>query len=894
MNKAIQNRIPPFALSAFVVAAALSCGAVRAAPASGAVAAGSATITTAPLRTTITQTSQNAVINWQSFGIAAGEAVRFDQPNANAVVLNRVTGSEPSAIYGNLSANGKVFLVNPGGILFGSGASVNVGGLVASTLSITDNNFMAGRYQFSGTSTGSVVNQGVINADGGYVALLGASVTNNGSIQANLGSVVLAAGKAITLEVMPGGLLSARVDEGAVNALVQNGGLIQADGGQVLMTAQAAGVLLGSVVNNTGMVRAQSISNRNGSIQLLGDMNSGTVNVSGTLDASGRSPGQNGGRIVVTAHHTGLFGANIDASGDTGGGTVLLGGGFQGRGLTVANATASYLSADAVVRADAVSQGNGGTVVLWANESTRAYGTITARGGATGGSGGMIETSGHWLDVTGLSANASAPQGAPGNWLLDPADVTIGTGTTSGSLSTNFFTPDSGASASTVDSAALRIALEATGGTNVTITTTNAGAQGNGFGDITVASELTWTPGNAATLTLSAARDVNINADMSATRGNLVVCCGRDINVRALVTTVSGSVLLSAGRDLIINRVALDPGQPLLGRTNVAGIRTTTGNIAMCASHDIKLTNSFDAGALITQVTSSTTLNLDLAEYRIPAGMLINAGTGGTGPGLAGGTVILTPMAPGTSLITVTDASIFINYNPVSYLAPNDYSSNFTRTNAPLSQRMLVFPQGDKTADGSTSTTLLATLKGDPPGATLLAGVGATASFDTAAVGVGKEINFSGYALDVPSQAIYALPVLCCGPLLGKGLTSGRITPAAIPPLLPTPGPVVPVVIDAPGVQPDGTGGPVVQGPTYTDLVMPQYPAFVVAPVLLQPFSRVLDVTPVTPAPMQLVAVQAPAPVAPRAVAAPAQVVPEEVVPPIYVAPPRPAKPYRN
>ncbi|MBC7378576.1 MAG: hypothetical protein H7346_14225, partial [Burkholderiaceae bacterium] len=349
---------------------------------------------------------------------------------------------------------------------------------------------------------------------------------------------------------------------------------------------------------------------------------------------------------------------------------------------------------------------------------------------------------------------------------------------------------------------ALRIALEAGGGTNVTITTTNGGASGSGFGDITVASALTWTPSTASTLTLSAARDVNINADISPTRGNLVVCCGRDINVRAVVTTVNGSVLLSAGRDLNITRVLLDPAQPLLGRTNVAGIRTTDGNITMCAAHDIKLTNSFDAAALITETTSSTTGGLDLAELGVKAGMVISAGTGGTGPGVAGGTAILTPMVPGTSLITVTDAPISINYNPVSYLAPNDYSSNFTRTNAALTQRMLVFPQGDKTADGSALTTLSATLKGSPAGVTLLSGAGATASFDTAAVGVGKPISFSGYTLDVASQAIYALPIQCCGPLLGRGLTSGTILPVAvIPPVVP---PVVPPVIVPPEV---GGGG---------------------------------------------------------------------------------------
>ncbi|MBC7379441.1 MAG: filamentous hemagglutinin N-terminal domain-containing protein, partial [Burkholderiaceae bacterium] len=483
-------------LSSIASAIMLLCGASAwALPQGGVVTAGSASVGTAAGATTITQTTARTAINWQSFNIGAGEAVRFVQPTSSSVALNRVVGPDASSIFGTLSANGRVFLVNPGGILFAPGASVNVGGLVASTLDITDSDFMAGRHLFSGAANGSVTNQGAITttADGGYVALIGGRVVNEGVITARLGTVALVAGTAVTLDIAGDNLVNVVVDQGALNGLVRNGNLIMADGGRVIMTAQGAGALLSTVVNNTGVIQAQTIDQSSGSIKLLGDMQSGTVNVSGTLDASGRGTNQSGGRIVVTAHHTGLFGANIDASGDAGGGTVLLGGGFQGKDLTVANASASYMSAEAVVRADAVSQGNGGTVVLWSNDSTRGYGTITARGGAAGGSGGQIETSGHWLDVSGLNANASAPKGAAGNWLLDPADVTIGAGTTNGAFIANVFVPDSGTSVATVDSGALRIALEAGGGTNVTITTTNGGASGSGFGDITVASALTWT-----------------------------------------------------------------------------------------------------------------------------------------------------------------------------------------------------------------------------------------------------------------------------------------------------------------------------------------------------------------------------------------------------------------
>ena len=203
-------------------------------PTGGIVTAGSAGINSGASSTIVTQSTQNVAINWQSFNIGQREFVRFVQPNSNSVALNRVLGSDPSNILGTLSANGKLFLLNPNGILFGQGASVNVGGLVASTLNITESDFMAGSYAFSGTGSGKIHNQGSIstNSDGGYVALLGANVSNDGVISAKLGTVALAAGNAVTLDVAGDCLINVTVYQGAINALVQNGGLIRTDGGR--------------------------------------------------------------------------------------------------------------------------------------------------------------------------------------------------------------------------------------------------------------------------------------------------------------------------------------------------------------------------------------------------------------------------------------------------------------------------------------------------------------------------------------------------------------------------------------------------------------------------------------------------------------------------------------
>ncbi|MBU0808822.1 MAG: filamentous hemagglutinin N-terminal domain-containing protein [Gammaproteobacteria bacterium] len=351
-------------------------------PTDGVVAAGSATITSSPGNMTINQSSQNVALNWQSFNIGHGEAVQFVQPNSSSVALNRVLGADPSSILGSLSANGQVFLINPNGIVFGQGASVNVNGLVASTLDISDADFMAGEYNFAGNSAAAVLNQGQINADGGYVVLLGKDVSNQGVITARLGTVALAAGEAITLDMIGDGLLTVSVDQGAVDALVANGGLIQADGGQVLMSAQSAGNLLNTVVNNTGVIQAQTIENRDGVIRLLGDMQSGTVNVAGTLDASAPSGGDGGfidtsaatvtvadGTKVTTAAAQGLTGTwLIDPTDYT---IAATGGDITGKQLSTNLATTGVTIESTAGHTEAAGDVNVNDTVSWsANKLT--------------------------------------------------------------------------------------------------------------------------------------------------------------------------------------------------------------------------------------------------------------------------------------------------------------------------------------------------------------------------------------------------------------------------------------------------------------------------------------------------------------------------------------------
>ncbi|KRE82892.1 hypothetical protein ASG75_15220 [Rhodanobacter sp. Soil772] len=270
-------------------------------PTGGQVTAGSGRIDYGDHLTTIQQNSQNLSLNWLSFNIGADSTVNFVQPNAQAIAVNRIADPNGSVILGHLNANGQVFLINPNGVLFGQGAQVNVGGLVASTLDVSDSELGRGTLHFAGAGDGSVTNRGTITAaPGGYVALLGHAVSNQGAIHAPAGSVALAGGSAVTLSFDGNHLLDVQVDASTLNALAENKQLIVADGGQVLMSAGAKNALLASVVNNTGTIQAQTVENRAGKIVLLGGMEAGTTQVDGTLDASAPNGGD-GGFIETSA-----------------------------------------------------------------------------------------------------------------------------------------------------------------------------------------------------------------------------------------------------------------------------------------------------------------------------------------------------------------------------------------------------------------------------------------------------------------------------------------------------------------------------------------------------------------------------------------------------------------
>lgn len=293
---------------------------VYALPQNGTVTSGAATVSSESNTMTVNQSTDKVAIDWNSFNINKGESVNFAQPSNTSIALNRVTGSSASAINGSLNANGRVFLINQNGILFGQGSSVNVGGLVASTHDISNSDFEKGSYTFAGSSAAAVKNAGKINAEGGVVALLASDVENSGTITTKSGTTALLAGSNINIDYTGSGKINFTVNKSIADAKALNSGTIQADGGYVYMTARDASTTLNTVVNNTGVIEAKSLKNVNGTIVLDGG-DQGVVKVGGSIDASGDEAGQTGGTIKVSGQYTNVA-ANLKASGNEAGGTI--------------------------------------------------------------------------------------------------------------------------------------------------------------------------------------------------------------------------------------------------------------------------------------------------------------------------------------------------------------------------------------------------------------------------------------------------------------------------------------------------------------------------------------------------------------------------------------------
>ncbi len=531
---------PPLTVSAVMVAAAmaLAAGRAQALPVAPTVVNGTASFSTVGNTLTVTN-SPNSIINWQAFSIAAAETTRFNQQSALSAVLNRVTGVDPSQILGTLSSNGKVFLINPNGIIFGQGSRIDAAGLVASSLGISNSDFLAGNYRFSaGATAGAVKNQGEITTTtGGMVWLISPNVENSGVITAPNGSVMLAAGQSVNMvdpqrpEIAV--VVSAPADQ-AVNM------------GSILTQGGSAGIF-GSLVNQQGLVSA---------------------------DAAVAGPG---GRIYLKS------------------------------------TTSTTLGAGSVTSANALDNGDGGKIVVWSDGHTQAAGSLSSKGGANGGNGGFIETSGKTIDFSALNVNASAPKGKSGLWLIDPVDLAIDT-TEAGSIQT------------------------ALSGADVIVTTADCPAYGacsgtGNPGNITLldtSGGISWvTPQH---LTLRAGNNININAPIVATDQAAI------LTLDAPGTTTQKAPITAANLELLQGTFTLtDPANligTLAGTVTAATLvnnRTLTvgaigDSIGLTASGNINLT-----------ATGQTGQNGIVVNNPISAANITLTGTGGDGFGYSGG-----------------------------------------------------------------------------------------------------------------------------------------------------------------------------------------------------------------------------------------------------------------
>jgi len=374
---------------------------------------------------TIRQASPRASLDWDSFSIGPGRSVDILQAaGRSAVLLNRVTGGTPSAIFGSLRANGQVFLVNPAGVLFAPGASVDVGALVASTLDWRTADFKSGRGVLSNPgSSAELRNAGNLSARDGIV-LIGPRVSNAGQLLVDGGgNVILAAGDRVTLNLADSPL-SVRIDGAALQASITHGGSIVTEGGQVILAARSGAAALDTVINSSGVIRASRIDQQGGSIVLDAGASGGTV-LSGRLEARGTGTTARGGSVQVLGASVALEPtARIDVAGGAGSGQVLIGGAWRGAGPQ-SNAMFTRVEQGASIDASATVQGDGGSVVVWADDTTRFAGDISARGGPAGGNGGQVEVSGRrLLDYSGR-VDALAPAGITGALLLDPKNICI-------------------------------------------------------------------------------------------------------------------------------------------------------------------------------------------------------------------------------------------------------------------------------------------------------------------------------------------------------------------------------------------------------------------------------------------------------------------------------------
>lgn len=595
----------------------------------------------------VEQRSQRAVIDWRQFNIGIDANVHFDQGSSTGATLNRVTGGTTSQIAGSLTATGQVYLVNPNGIVVTSTGKIDVGGgFVASTLDITNDDFLNERTVFNANgSTGSVINNGIIRAkDGGFIALLAPTVENHGTLSVKAGKIGIGAGERATLDLYGDGFLQVGLSEN-VDGYASVGGNITAGSGVVEVRASTLRSAMRDVVNLPTSISAKRATVTAGTIVF--DSGGGAAELGGKLDAS--NPNGVGGTITLGGRSLALANLSVDARGRDAGGTITIGGGRQGadvKGLT--RAETLHVADTAIIDASVTSGfGNAGSVTLWSDKRTDFQGVVNAR--SIGGRGGEVEVSSAGkLVYEGLADLRGAP-GLTGNLLLDPYNITISSGADTGAgFSAN-------ANDTVINTTTLANAL---GTANVTVSTGSAGSQA---GDITVANAVSWASGNQ--LTLNAANTITVNAALSATggggiqltAGNAVtlnsalsvgagVGSGVVVQANDSITALTGSSITTQGQAITLNsdRDASGAGQISLRGTTLT---SNGGNIILGGGANPFTTNAFSAG--------NEGVFLDSASLSSGGGQISIRGTGGSGNPFGIGAQGTTALSSGAGQVTV-------------------------------------------------------------------------------------------------------------------------------------------------------------------------------------------------------------------------------------------------
>ncbi|MEP6970211.1 MAG: filamentous hemagglutinin N-terminal domain-containing protein, partial [Betaproteobacteria bacterium] len=606
--------------------------------------------------------SAGAIINWRGFSIGAGETTRFIQPSATSAVLNRVVGPDMSQLLGQLQSNGQVYLINPNGIVVGASAHIDTNSFVASTLDIADADFLAGKLRFLERSgAGGIRNDGLITAGpGGRIALIAPNIQNNGIIQAPDGNILLAAGR--KLEITSLDMDGIRFEIQAPTDSVLNLGKLLAENGAVRafagtlrnsgeieakrMAVDAGGNIVLSGSNSVTLTRG-SVTRADGATggTVLVQSRDGTTRIDGQVSAAGTDGV--GGDVRILGELVALDGgAQIVASGSRGGGQILVGGDYQGSNVDVQNAKRVNVAAGATLQADATAVGDGGHIIVWADENTRYHGDLSARGGAQGGDGGFAEVSGKQnLAFTG-GANLTAASGKAGSLLLDPLDILVSLN--SGILPSvvDEFT-DFASNVVTVSP----LTLAAVGGSVVLqamrdiyvrdaikMTAYGAGLTATAGGALFNAGSIINTAGittNAGAVSLRG-QAISGAGGITTAGGAIDLTTAGALNYTGAISSGGGTVVL-ASQNSSVNNVKVDSGSgniTVSARGISGGSYTTSGSVSMNATAGSISVNDVTANVLDLTATSNiyATVNATERVNAAASGSLIQLSSSGNAP----------------------------------------------------------------------------------------------------------------------------------------------------------------------------------------------------------------------------------------------------------------------